>query len=115
MLAKSRTLRLTGGGWGSNAGMSILTIAKSILIASVLMSWDALVQPSAELATTRARFANNQFFARQFLDRMNKMNGMVELVFCRRMIGCQGETLSSQRNSFENANHRFMCAIENFA
>jgi len=46
---------------------------------------------------------------------MNKMNGMVELVFCRRMIGCQGETLSSQRNSFENANHGFMCAIENFA
>jgi len=43
---------------------------------------------------------------------MNKMNGMVELVFCRRMIGCQGETLSSQRNSFENANHGFMCAIE---
>jgi len=111
VLAKSRTLRLTGGGWGSNAGMSILTIAKSILIASVLMSWDALVQPSAELA----RFANKQFFARRFLDRMNKMNGMVELVFCRRMIGCQGETLSSQRNSFENANHGFMCAIENFA
>jgi len=51
------------------------------------LSWDALVQPSAELAAALARFANNQFFARQFLDRMNKMNGMVELVFCRPAIG----------------------------
>jgi hypothetical protein len=37
---------------------------------------------------------------------------MVELVFCRPTIGCWGETLLSQRNSFEEANRSFMCAIE---